>query len=290
MHGSFRNDTERFVEWTAHGNADRPYSYTLKELAAALGVELRERPKSEHLAIEASLRPKGSRSRAWKCLNQNRLTAMATIIDLRGGGFAEGCRNKGAFYYALALKGNGESREQALAAVVAMGRDCSPPLSSGECQRAVREAYKGRKCVRLYYQTLADALDVDQREAEIVSQRIAHHFPAASRHGEMVPLTHLSGEDTRETRRAKRHAAIIEIVEESRSTANGYVPSFREMAAKLRERTGADASYITVRSDYAALGISSSWSRPPSPVSGSLDFLYQQAPEVDPTSILAGKT
>jgi hypothetical protein len=116
---------------------------------------------------------------------------------------------------------------------------------------------------------LADALDVDQREAEIVSQRIAHHFPAASRHGEMVPLTHLSGEDTRETRRVKRHAAITAIVEES----NGFVPSFREMAAKVRERTGVDVSYITVRADYAALGITSAWSRQPSPVSGSFDFL-----------------
>jgi hypothetical protein len=304
MHGSFRNDTERFVEWTAHGNADRPYSYTLKELAAALGVELRERPKSEHLAIEASNRPKGSRSRAWKCLNQNRLTAVATIIDLRGGGFAEGYRNKGAFYYALALKGNGESREQALPAVIAMGRDCSPQLSSGECERAVREAYKGKKCVRLFYQTLANALDVDQREAEIISQRIAHHFPAASRHGEMVPLTHLSGEDTRETRRAKRQAAIIEIVEESRSSANGYAPSFREMAAKVQARTGAEASYITIRADYAALGIVSAWSRQPSPVSGSFDFLLSPSPPsalvgerepktrspTAPTSILAGET
>lgn len=285
IHGSFRNDTERYVEWTAHGNADRPYSYTLKELAAALGLELRERPKSEHLAIEASRRPKGSRSRAWKCLNQNRLTAVATIIDLRGGGFAEGWRNKGAFYYALALKGNGEGREQALSTVLAMGRDCIPPLSAGECQRAVREAYKGKKCVRLYYQTLADALDVDQREAEIVSQRIARHFPAASRHGEMVPLTHLSGEDTRDTRKFKRHAAITELVAESKANANGYVPSFREMAGKIRDRIGVDVSYITVRSDYSALRITSSWSRQLSPVSGSFDFLLSPSA----TSALVGE-
>jgi hypothetical protein len=260
---------------------------------------------------------------------------MATIIDSRGGGFAEGCRNKGAFYYALALKGNGESRDQALTAVLAMGKDCSPPLSAGECQRAVREAYKGTKRVRLYYQTLADALDVDQREAEIVSQRIAHHFPAASRHGEIIPLTHLSGEDTRETRRAKRWAAIIELVEESRKNVTvtpgtlhdsmvtvpegdgdraasdrrpslqigttpsksashseivSYGPSFREMAAKLRDRMGMDVSYVTVRADYAALGISSSWSRQPSPVSGSFAFIEPQASEVDPTSILARET
>ena len=88
----------------------------------------------------------------------------------------------------------------------------------------------------------------------------------------MIPLTHLSGEDTRDTRMDKRQAAIIELIDESRSNANGYVPSFREMAAKLRDRMGIDVSHITVRSDYATLGIESSWSRQLSPISGSLDF------------------
>jgi hypothetical protein len=100
----------------------------------------------------------------------------------------------------------------------------------------------------------------------------------------MVALTHLSGEDTRETRRVKRHAAILEIVEESRANANS-VPSFREMAAKVQARTGAEASYITIRADYAALGIVSSWSRQPSPVSGSFDFLLSPSS----TSALVGE-
>ena len=275
--GSFRNDTERFVEWTIHGNAERPYSYTLRGLAEALGIELRKRSSVESTAIEANRLPCGARSRGWKRCNQNRLTAVATIIDLRCGGFVEGFRNKGAFYYALALKGAGEPQERALEAVLALGLDCTPRLSPRECQSAVREAYKGRKSVRLYYQTLADALEVYPEEAAVVSQRLGKPFPAATRFGEFVARTKISGEDTRETRRIKRRGAILELVDLAQNGASARVPSFREMAAKLREKKGIEVSFITVRSDYAALGIASSWVSPQASVTGSFDFCAESA-------------
>jgi hypothetical protein len=282
--GSFRNDTERYIEWTAHGNAERPYSYTLKELATALGIELLQRPMKEREALTASRQTRGNRSRGWKRSKENRLTAIATIKDLRGGGFAKRTRNKGAYFYALALRWNGESREGTTAAVMALGRQCGPPLTESECLGAIKQAFKSpRSSSNVRYQTLADQLDVCPAEAEYVTQRIGKPFPAASRFGELVPLTKLSGQDTREVRIFKRREAIREILAEVQS-GGGRRPSFRQMADLIRSRTRQEVSYVTVREDYRVLGIESSFKPAPVLVTDRLTF-----PEEIPLNRLSGK-
>jgi hypothetical protein len=107
---SFSNKAESYVEWSVHGNSDRPYSYTLKELASLMGIELRKRPPRERHALSQRSKPCGNRSEGWKAANDNRLTAIVTIMDLRGGGFAKGCRNKAALYFALALRAVKETK------------------------------------------------------------------------------------------------------------------------------------------------------------------------------------
>lgn len=143
--GSFRNDTETFVKWELRGDSERPYSYTLMELAALLGVELRERPKQERLALSQGSKPCGNRSKGWKRANDNRLMAIVTIMDIRGGGFAKGCRNKAALYFALALRAVKVTRRDAEARVLSMGKDCAPSLSQRACEGAVNQAYKPRR-------------------------------------------------------------------------------------------------------------------------------------------------
>jgi hypothetical protein len=248
--GSFRNKTETYVEWSAHGNSDRPYSYTLKELAALVGVELRERPKQERRALSQRSKPCGNRSMGWKAANDNRLTAISTIMDLRGGGFAKGCRNKAALYFALALRAINETRQDASSAVLSMGRDCKPPLSQAACRGAVDQAYKprrGKKPPR--YQTLANDLDVSAGEAEIVTQTIGKPFPAATRLA-CTPVTKISGELTREELIRGRRWLIRKIIQDV-----GNVPSLREMAKQLFLRYGFETSYVTVKADYAAMRI-----------------------------------
>ena len=270
--GSFRNDTERYVKWAVYGDADRPYSYTLKELARTLCIHPPTRPVKERQALSSVSQARGNRSRGWKRSNENRLTTIATIKDLRGGGFAKGVRNRGAYFYALALRWNGESKEGATAAVFALGRDCRPPLTETECRGAVKQAFKGgRTSSKVRYQTLADQLDVSPHEAEFVSQTLGKPFPAASRFGELIPWTKMSGQDTRDVRMLKRHDAIREIVAEVRA-GGGRVPSFRQMAAQLLARTGQEVSHVTVRNDYAVLGIDARCKSAAASVSGVLEF------------------
>lgn len=248
--GSFRNGTETYVEWSAHGNSDRPYSYTLKELAALVGVELGERPKQERRALSQRSQPCGNRSMGWKKANDNRLAAIVTIFDLRAGGLAEGCRNKAALYFALALRAVNVTRQEASDRVLSMGKACKPSLRPSACLGAVNEAYKPRKGKKPpRYQTLADDLDVTADEAEIVSQNLGKPFPAAKRCAS-APVTKISGESTREYLGSERRRLIHEIIGDL-----GSVPSLRRMASLLFLRYGFDTSYVTVKADYAAMDI-----------------------------------
>jgi hypothetical protein len=58
----------------------------------------------------------------------------------------------------------------------------------------------------------------------------------------------------------ERRRSIEAVIAES-----GNVPSLREMARLLVVRNGIEASYVTVKSDYAALGIVSHTKLPPKP-------------------------
>jgi hypothetical protein len=79
--GSFRNDTEEFVQWRIHGDSNRAVSYTLKDLATAVGVTLTRRPKAERTALDATIAPRGKQINGWRKTNQNRLAAITTIKD-----------------------------------------------------------------------------------------------------------------------------------------------------------------------------------------------------------------
>jgi hypothetical protein len=272
--GSFRNDVEKFVKWRIHGDSDRAISYTLKELAAKLGVVARTRPSAERKAIEATRGPRGNQRNGWVKTNQNRLAAIATILDQRAGGFRQGCRNKGAFIYALALKWNGTERREARTALIEMGAHCDPPLSVRECLGAVKAAYKTRMA-KLCYQTMADQIDLTPEEAEIVSQVLygdsrsgdRRFFPAARRFGQVEPITNSVGGNTRRTKQAIRRDAIAAIVDK-----RGRVPTVREMRKELREAGGIESSVGGLHSDYKAMGLTSHFTL------GQKDA--QQAPEV----------
>jgi hypothetical protein len=207
--GSFRNDTEAYVKWRIHGNSDRAVSYTLTDLATQLGVKTVRRPAAERAALAATRQPRGRQSKAWLKTNQNRLVAFVTIKDQRAGGFNRGCRNKAAFLYAMAMRGNAVSRQDAWAALCEMGENCTPPLSKEECRRALKTGYKTRM-PKLGYKTMADVLDVTPTEAEIVSQALYSNcqpgdrrfFPAAQRFGPVEPITSVSGKNTRRTSRS----------------------------------------------------------------------------------------
>jgi len=260
--GSFRNDTETYVKWRIHGNSDRAVSYTLTDLAAQLGVKTARRPLAERAALAATRQPRGQQSKAWLKTNQNRLAALVTIKDQRAGGFNRGCRNKAAFFYAMAMRWNAVSHQDAWAALCEMGESCTPPLSKEECRRALKMGYQTRM-PKLEYRTMANLLDVTPMEAEIVSQALygncrpgdRRFFPAAQRFGPVEPVTNVSGKNTRRTKQIIRREHI--------TTANinaGKVLSVREMQVTLL-KAGIEASLGTLHADYKALGLKSAFSQ-----------------------------
>jgi hypothetical protein len=254
--GSFRNDRETFVQWDVKGTGGSVNSYTLKQLAALVGVQTVPRPQAERRALESTQRKPGSQSRAWIKTNENRLAALGILRDLRGGGFQQGIRNRAAYFYALALRGVNTRPAEIYEAIFDMGAHCQPPLSPGECTRAVKQALKA-KTVKLSYRTIAECLDVDPHEAEVITQalygnvRSGDHrfFPAAARFGDLQPTTTNTGGEFRATKKVRREEYIQQIVRE-----NGWVPPIREMARQLEAR-GVYASIGTLHADYKKLGL-----------------------------------
>lgn len=84
--------------------------------------------------------------------------------------------------------------------------------------------------------------------SEIITQQIRKPFPWAK----SFAATYIKAEERQPTRskeREIRRADIRSIIQKI-----GRVPSYREMEGLLREE-GTEASHITVRDDYKALGV-----------------------------------
>jgi hypothetical protein len=228
--------------------ADRPRSYTLKELAEFFTISLERRLPQE---VDASLEAVGrypARSKGWKAANRNRLAAFLTLKDLRAGGFDEGCRNYAAFLYACSLKANGVSRPEALHSLKVMAALCRPALSPSECEGAIKSSWKQRS-FRLSYHRMADLLKVSPWEAEVISGAIQRPFPAATcfaaRPSTIGPVLEQRRAESQADRRLK-----IRLIAENL----GRPPSYRGMKALLFQR-GTNASHVTIKADYKALGL-----------------------------------
>jgi hypothetical protein len=215
-------------------------------------------PAAERRALDSKRQPPGARSRAWNKTNQNRLAVIGTLRTLRGGGFKGGMRNRAAYLYAMALKATKTPAAEILDAVFKMGNQCDPPLSPGECRRAVDQARKARR-IKLSYRMIADALDVSTDEAEFLTQTLyantrsadKRFFPAATRFGDIHPVTTRAGGELRSTKGQIRTTAILRI-----TTAGTEVPSLREMQRKL-EAGGVETSIGTLQKEYKRLGLNS---------------------------------
>lgn len=264
MDGSFRPEYDSYVRWDLSGESSTPYTYELLELAEFFDVKVTPRlPEEVRSAFQASGRTTAP-SKAWIATNENRLTVVRTMLDARGGGFDRGCRNHGAYLYALALRGVKTAFARAEAQVIAMGRDCRPPLSEGDCCAAVEQAWRPRlefnranpRSIMLSYQCIADSLAVSPDEAQIVSQAIGGKaFPAGVQFGPTVLMRDGNGKETLQARIARLKAAILEIVTERQVSHPGDpVPSSRLMSKLILEKYGIDVAHNTIGKHYPELG------------------------------------
>jgi hypothetical protein len=151
----------------------------------------------------------------------------------------------------------GLGRPEARECVKQMAQDCRPPLSEGAIDSAVTQAYKKHpngsvRSVVLSYGTLADALEISPLEAEAISQAIGGKmFPSAARFNAHVRVTSPAGKKV--NRAECRRADIRALLDQQAPSA---VPSCRAMAKLLLEYSGIQVSHLTVRADYADLGLS----------------------------------
>ena len=164
----------------------------------------------------------------------------------RGGGFEEGCRNKGAYIYAQLLSRNHMKREDLVEEVCRFGTRCRPPLSVGECRAAARE---GAKAERLRNATISDWLEITPREA----QELGVTFPdnAWRAAGERDQSRYARRPLPKREEIAARRNKIQHLCRQS-----GSVPSCREMTKRLQEH-GFDVQHSTVHQDYKALDLTS---------------------------------
>lgn len=245
--GSFRTDSESAVWWSIQGTGEAGFSYTLWELADILGVKCRRTLPVEREA-EKQQRKMPGRAVGQIVSNGDRLTAVRTIIALRGGRVECGSQpHILAYVYAVCLRYCKVTMSEAFTAVRSMGADCTPKICPSACDAAVRSGYaKGQQ--RLQKATIARCLHVTKEEAEVIAQRIGKPFPCAD--GALIALTALDGSPKKPDLAATRRQEIRRIIAE-----RGNVPTVRKMEALLKNRGFDTGSYVSISADYKILGI-----------------------------------
>lgn len=268
--GSFRTDVEEVIEWSVQaGNAGGPATYTLGDLADLFGVRPISRSPQEREALNKSKQGTGKENHGHRAANRNRLAAFAALKEIRNGGFRKGCRNHAALIFALCLKWNKVSKEDAQSALLKMARLCTPQLSDRECFGAIKSAYKP-SMRKMSYSWMANVLEVTPEEAAVISQRIEKPFPAANRFGGAAATTYEPGEK-RDAKIARRRFEMKKIID-----ATGFVPSARLMRDLLLS-SGIEVGHVTVAADYKAMGcVANRHTGAKKPPVRSFDFLFQK--------------
>jgi hypothetical protein len=240
--GTLKTGPGRRVVYSSQADHDgQPFLYNLVELATALGIPLSppsEQPRviREALPVEParhSALSEGGR-KGWLARWQRALGDFEILLTLRGGGFAEGVRNRGAFYYACFLTYAGMKSSDVTDRVRAYGAKCRPALSSAEIRGALKAAKRPKDKHTGYVRntTWRTELGVTAVEAS---------YLMTAQEPEPSP---------REQRRQARRGQILAVVEEL-----GFVPSTRSMANRL-STSDHSVGHVTVQRDYHALGLS----------------------------------
>jgi hypothetical protein len=210
--------------------------YNLEGLARYLGIELPSLRDSRRGLDRSQDSQKGLRG--WQALWQQRYQDFETVRQMRQG-FAEGCRNRAAYLYAVILRGRGFAEKSLIDAVTQLGRECKPPLSHAEIMGAVSQSKESRR--QIHNSTFADYLGITPVEA----QYLPCFADKPLLKGEVADVSHLSRTQAKQLRRN----TMMEIAQ-----SYGRLPSARKMAGLLTHR-GFPVSHVQVIQDYKALGL-----------------------------------
>jgi hypothetical protein len=246
--GSFRNDTEEYVEWHWAGEDNIP-TYTLSELGNRFGVN---QPAVHNATNVRKAGPCPARRAGYDAANHSRLKVLHKLQELRGG-FVEGHRNVAAFMLAANLHWVEYSRKAACRVLEAFAADFRPALTKANCRSTVTCVYKNPAKHRkglMSYRSIANKLDVKPSEAEAIADMLEKAFPASSRFEDGARVTRVARAGKRETKALLRRMELRRLIEE-----HGTIPSSRKLQQMLLA-AGIKAGHVTVMADLKVMKLS----------------------------------
>ena len=220
-------------------------AYTLPDLAAALRVT-RPRPGRSGVwvsdpAIARSKTPEADKNpelqargqRGWLARWRGDLKDFQTIVEMRGGGFRQGQRNRGAWLLVLLSRRAGVAESDMVTALENYAAACTPPLPSTEWRQALKQKRKQRVGM-LSRNGWHKQIEVTPQEASYLL-----HPPPAPAPGAAERVS------------PDRRRELVQLLH----TKN---PSWsaRTIAAELA-RLGIPGNHCTVASDFRRLGLRS---------------------------------
>jgi hypothetical protein len=228
--------------WLQAGESGEPFAYTLSGLARALGLPLTQR---EHPIVEQAFR--GTRTltpdtvneakstagrKGWRVRWERTLADFEILLRLRGGGFDEGRRSTGAFYYALILRKAGMPDVDTRGRLRTYANLCRPALDEHAIAHAMKQAKRPRGH-HLSTARLIAELGITEKESTYLEQW-----------GRVQPKGATNGHQA-DARRQFLRDWIAQL--------GGFVPSTR-LAASHCERHGFSSNNSTIWRDYLAMG------------------------------------
>ena len=235
--GSVNTKALRRVGWWVQGDKSGGFTYRLAELAAGLGVQLRERtPELDKQIAFLTARAKSGHRKRWLNARED----FELLWELRGG-FRVGTRNAAVAIYTTILRQLGLEGESVEAEVRSLVADFEQPAgeryTAAELQATVRSA----KRRRLTNQTIGNWLRVTPQEAELLKG-----FPAAAEFKGSEPEQR---ELTATERRIRRRQVLRSLVADL-----GLVPKLKRLQAHLAD-LGLECAFRTVADDLVAIGV-----------------------------------
>lgn len=220
--------------WIQRDQDAKPFTYTLNQMAAWLKVPPPNLPAGFRKAIDPAASAKGKRGYA--ALWEQRFDRIVKLLTIRGKA-PEGTRNRTLYVLALCSRKHKMSEAETREVVMNVAEhQCDPPLSYVDAIETMKAA---KQCKAISDQTIADWLKVTPDEAQQIGGRYAGQ--------EEVPPP-MSRTDRQRNRRE-----LIRYLCAGRTSSN--MPTVRELAQFIEERTGERPSLRTISGDMDAVGI-----------------------------------
>lgn len=243
-------NNRRVSHWIPKDRNNRPFVYTMDELAVRLGVVPAKHSPSVKRVTDPRYRERGIKGHIAQY--NNRYAQLVKLSQVREpwGGIKDGCR--GTFLHQLAVTGY-KLREHGMAdwadtvRMIAKYR-CDPPYPTDDTERTIESAIRfSRKKGGLMYMMnrykLANHLEITEGEAELCGLPPANADPRADR-------VH-----TRTDRMNARREHIRQFVEDKSRHDYPALPPLRVIADWVVNVTGESAALNTIKDDLKALGI-----------------------------------